>query len=90
MGHYPPRRTLPPDLAAALWSARESSGLSNREVAERAGVDPSYLSKLVRGTRCPSQAVAERLVDALGLSSAEAEALREAAVSDRGKSRPGR
>lgn len=87
MGHYPPRQTLPPDLASVLWSARESSGLSNRGVAERAGIDPSYLSKLVRGSRAPSQVVAERLIDVLGLSEGEQEALRDAAVGDRGKSR---
>ena len=87
VGHYPPRRTLPPDLASVLWSARERSGLSNREVAERAGIDPSYLSKLVRGSRAPSLVVAERLIDVLGLSEGEQAALRDAAVVDRGKSR---
>jgi ribosome-binding protein aMBF1 (putative translation factor) len=90
MGHYPPRRTLPPDLAAVLWSARESSGLSNREIAERAGIDPSYLSKLVRGSRCPSLVTVERLVAVLPLTPDEQAALRDAAVADRGKSRPRR
>ena len=89
VGH-PPRRTLPPDLASALWTAREKSGLSNREVAERVGIDPSYLSKLVRGIRCPSQVTAERLIDMLALSAGEQAALRGAAVTDRGKSRPRR
>jgi ribosome-binding protein aMBF1 (putative translation factor) len=87
MGHHPPRRTLEPDLASSLWRARESSGLTNREIAEQASIDPSYLSKLVRGSRCPSQVVAERLIDVLGLARAEATALRDTAVTDKGKSR---
>ena len=82
MGH-PPRRTLPPAVASALWVARERSGLSNREVAERAGIDPSYLSKVVRGSRCPSEVVAERIIAVLPLAADEQEALRDAAVADR-------
>jgi DNA-binding XRE family transcriptional regulator len=89
VGH-PPRRTLPPDLASALWQARAESGLTNREVAERVGIDASYLSKLVRGSRCPSLVTAERLIDVLGLSEGEREALLDVAVADRGKSRPAR
>jgi transcriptional regulator with XRE-family HTH domain len=88
VGHWPPRRTLPPDLASALWRAREKSGLTNRQVASQAGIDPSYLSKLVRGTRCPSLVTAERLIAVLPLSAGEQEAVRGAAVGDRGKSRP--
>ena len=90
VGHYAPRRALPPALASALWRAREQSGLTNRQVAAEAGIDPSYLSKLVRGRRCPSQVVAERLVGVLPLTPGEQEALRDAAVADRGKSRPRR
>jgi transcriptional regulator with XRE-family HTH domain len=68
VGHWPPRRTLPPDLASALWRAREKSGLTNRQVASQAGIDPSYLSKLVRGDRCPSSVVVERLIAVLPLT----------------------
>jgi ribosome-binding protein aMBF1 (putative translation factor) len=88
VGHWPPRRTLPPDLAASLWTARQESGMTNRDAAEQIGVDPSYLSKLVRGNRCPSSLVAERLIDVLAMSAGEAATLRDAAVTDRGKSRP--
>ena len=90
VGHYPPRRNLPPALASALWAARDESGLPNREVAERAGIDPSFLSKVVRGTRCPSLVVAERLIDVLELAGDEQEALRDTAVADKGKSRANR
>jgi ribosome-binding protein aMBF1 (putative translation factor) len=87
MGHFPPRRTLPPAVASALWTAREESNLSNREIAEQAGIDPSFLSKIVRGNRCPSQVVAARLIDVLPLTVGEQEALRDVAVQDAGKSR---
>ena len=87
VGHPAPRRTLPPDLASVLWRARESSSLSNREIAQQAGIDPSYLSKLVRGSRCPSQVTVERLIAVLPLSEGDKEALRDAAVTDRGRSR---
>jgi hypothetical protein len=88
VGHHPPRRTLPPDLASALWRAREQSGLTNREVAALAGIDPSYLSKLVRGSRCPSLVTTERIISVLPLTAGEQEALRSVAVTDRGRSRP--
>jgi hypothetical protein len=88
VGHFPPRRTLPADLASVLWRARAESGLTNRQVAAQAGVDPSYLSKLVRGTRCPSLVTVERLIVVLPMTAGERERLRDAAVVDRGKSRP--
>lgn len=88
VGHHPPRRTLPPDLASALWRARQQSGLSNRDAAAQAGIDPSYLSKLARGSRCPSLVTVERIIGVLPLSEGDQEALRDVAVTDKGKSRP--
>jgi hypothetical protein len=88
LGHWPPRQILPPDLASALWRARAESGLTNRQVAAQAGIDPSYLSKLVRGSRCPSLVTVERLIVVLPLTAGEREALRSVAVTDRGKSSP--
>ncbi|MCJ7779832.1 MAG: helix-turn-helix domain-containing protein [Acidimicrobiia bacterium] len=87
MGQYPPRRTLPANLAAALWRARRESGLMNNQVASLAGIDPSYLSKVVRGNRCPSSVTMERLVVILPLTDDEKEALRAVAVQNAGKSR---
>ena len=87
MGQYPPRRTLPADVAGFLRRAREKSGLTNNDVAQLTRVDPSYLSKIVRGTRCPSSVTVERLVAVLPLTPSEVEALRAVGVQDAGKSR---
>jgi hypothetical protein len=62
--------------------------LTNRQVASQVGIDASYLSKLVRGSRCPSLVTVERLVVVLPLTAREQEALRDAAVVDKGRSRP--
>ena len=87
VGHHPPRRVLPTDLASALWEARVKSQLPNWALARLTGIDASYLSKLMRGTRCPSLVVAERLVECLPLSEGEKEALFDCAVPGAGKSR---
>jgi ribosome-binding protein aMBF1 (putative translation factor) len=84
---YPPRQTLSADLAAALWRARAESGLTNRRLSQLVGIDPSYVSKIVRGSRRPSLVVAERLVEFLPLSEGEKEALFDCAVRDAGRSR---
>jgi hypothetical protein len=88
VGHWPPRRTLPADLASALWEARANSRLPNWALARLVGIDASYLSKLVRGSRCPSRVVAEGLIAFLPLTEEQQEALRVVAVQDVGKSRP--
>lgn len=54
------------------------------------GIDPSYLSKLVRGSRCLSLVTAERIIDVLPMAEGEQEMLRDAAVRDKGRSRPPR
>jgi hypothetical protein len=87
LAQYPPRRTLPADLAAALWRAREKCGLTNNDVARLVRVDPSYFSKIVRGLRCPSLVTAERMIAVLPLAPSEVEALRAVAVRGAGKSR---
>jgi hypothetical protein len=87
MGHHESRRTLPADLASALWTARVKSRLPNWALARLIGIDASYLSKLMRGTRCPSLVVAERLIVVLPLAPSEVEALRDVAVPDAGKAR---
>jgi transcriptional regulator with XRE-family HTH domain len=61
--------------------------LFNREIARRAGIDESYLSKLVRGSRCPSLVIVERLIGVLDFTLMEEELLRSVAVLDRGKAR---
>jgi transcriptional regulator with XRE-family HTH domain len=64
---YPPRHTLPADLAAALRAARQDRGLGLREAARLAGIDPGHLCRIELGERCPSVAVARDLVAALEL-----------------------
>jgi hypothetical protein len=87
MGHHESRRTLPADLASALWEARVNSRLPNWVLARLVGIDASYLSKIVRGSRCPSRVVAEGLIAFLPLTEEQQEALRAVAVLDAGKSR---
>ena len=84
---YATRRTLSASLAGALWRAREKSGVTNNEVARLTRVDPSYLSKIVRGPRCPSLVTAERMIVVLPLAPSEVEALRAVTDQGAGKSR---
>jgi hypothetical protein len=87
VGHWPSRQTIPADLAAALWEARVKSQLPNWALARLIGIDASYLSKIVRGSRCPSWVVAEGLIAFLPLTEEQQEALRAVAVQNAGKSR---
>jgi hypothetical protein len=87
VGHHPPRQTIPADLAAALWEARVKSQLPNWVLARLIGIDASYLSKIVRGSRCPSWVVAEGLIAFLTLTEEQQDALRAVAVQDAGKAR---
>ena len=54
-------------FAEAVKSARKTKGLFQREVAEKAGVEQSYLSKIERGEREPTLSVAFRICEVLGL-----------------------
>lgn len=51
----------------ALRVIREALGLSARELAARAGIDPSFLSRLERGARQPSAPVLHGLAAGLGV-----------------------
>lgn len=55
------------DSPPPLRTVREARGLSLREVARRAGIDPAHLSRIERGLVSPSVAVLKRLADVLGL-----------------------
>lgn len=59
---------------------RRAAGLSQAELAERAGYSVVYLSMLERGARAPLPATAALLADALTLSPNEAAALAAAAA----------
>ena len=51
----------------AIKVARAARGLAQKELAQRAGVDPSFLSLMERGERAPSLATVEAVSSALGM-----------------------
>ena len=54
-------------LGVALKRVRLSSGLSQRDLAERLGVDPTYISHLEKDRRDPSVKLLRRVADATGV-----------------------
>lgn len=54
------------DVAQLILKARRGSGLSQRDLAERAGTSQATLSMYERGRKTPSLAVAERIIEAAG------------------------
>lgn len=54
-------------LSRSVKSAREELGLTQRSLAERAGITEKYLSRIELGLATPSVLVAFRLAGALGL-----------------------
>jgi len=85
-----PLRCLDPDVARSIADAKTRSGLSWRRLATLTGVSHPHLVLLAQGKRVPSMVTAERIGAVLPMTSDEQAALREAAVTDRGKSRPSR
>jgi transcriptional regulator with XRE-family HTH domain len=83
-----PRRAVPPDVAAMLAEARRNRGWSIREAARRAGVTPGTIVHLEAARRAPSIIVAEDIIEAYGLPPRDAARLRNAAVTDAGRSSP--
>ena len=82
----PPHETIEP-FGAVLRRMRERAGLSQQELAERAGLTPHAVSALERGTRTrPYPHTVRSLTEALGASDEEREAL-IAAVPRRGATR---
>src|SRR5688500_16833308 len=61
-----------PDFAELLRRARRAAGLSQEELAERAGLSARAISALERGVnRAPRRDTLDMLADALGLDPAE-------------------
>lgn len=52
--------------ASVLLSARKESGLTQKEVAEKLGVDKAYVSKIEKGQVNPSASLFVRFVNAIG------------------------
>jgi transcriptional regulator with XRE-family HTH domain len=65
-GYYDPMEALPSPAAGLLQLARHRSGLSQRELAERAGVPKTMVSAYERGKHQPTLPTLERLLRAAG------------------------
>lgn len=57
-------------FARNLRAARHQKGLSQEELAHRAGLDRTYISALERNVYNPTIDVVARLADALGIAAA--------------------
>ena len=55
------------EVAYTLIRARSSAKLSQKELAERTGINQSDISKLENGTRNPSVALLKRLAEGMGM-----------------------
>lgn len=71
--------TTPPEFGPALKRAREARKVSQSKLADRAGFDHSYVSRLEAGARTPTRDAVDRLGEALELPKDEWDALRYAA-----------
>ncbi|MCS7293887.1 MAG: helix-turn-helix transcriptional regulator [Dehalococcoidia bacterium] len=67
------------NFGTLLRQYRERVGISCSELARRAGLHYSYISRLEHGSRRPSLEAVERMVRALNLTAEECHALRVAA-----------
>ena len=62
-------RLLAGENPVKVW--REHRGLSQRALAERAGLNFAYLSQIETGARCGTVATVKKLADALGLEAGD-------------------
>lgn len=58
---------MPLDLGDTIKRLRLASGFSQKELATRLEIDPSYLSHIEAGRREPSMQLVRRLADALSV-----------------------
>lgn len=56
------------DVIRAIVDARTSQNLTQKELAERVGMNQADISKLENGTRNPSVALLKRLAEGMGMS----------------------
>ena len=63
-----PSSPPPKDFASLLRTAREQKGLSQAELATKAGLQPSAVSHFETGRRAPSFENLRALADALGVT----------------------
>ena len=55
------------DVIRAIVDARTSQNLTQKELAERTGINQADISKLENGTRNPSIKLLQRLADGMGM-----------------------
>lgn len=55
------------DIIRAMTDARISQNLTQKELAERTGINQADISKLENGTRNPSLKLLKRLADGMGM-----------------------
>ena len=55
------------DVIRAIVDARTSQNLTQKELAERTGIDQADISKLENGTRNPSVNLLKRLAEGMGM-----------------------
>ena len=55
------------DIIRAMADARISQNLTQKELAERTGINQADISKLENGTRNPSLKLLKRLADGMGM-----------------------
>jgi predicted transcriptional regulator len=56
------------DVIRAIVDARTSQNLTQKELAERTGINQAAISKLENGTRNPSVNLLKRLADGMGMA----------------------
>ena len=56
------------DVIRAMVDARISQNLTQKELAERTGINQADISKLENGTRKPSLKLLKRLADGMGMT----------------------
>ena len=56
------------DVIRAIIEARTSQNLTQKQLAERTGINQADISKLENGTRNPSLNLINRLADGMGMS----------------------
>lgn len=62
------RKEVAAAFGQALRQAREEAGVSQEELAHRAGIDRTFVSRAERGANQPALATVLQLAHALGLS----------------------
>ena len=64
----PKRNGILAALGASVRRQRDAKGLTQEKLAEKAGLDPTYISDIERGLRNPGIVNVARLAKALGLT----------------------